>query len=83
VKLPDATQAGRRGWPLRIESILFKKVWLCLVGLMFVGAAVVLIRIERATEDWDYAIYAGAAFFIAARLWWVAFLLVPRRTKHK
>ncbi len=61
---------------------LFKKIWLCVVGVLFVGAGIVLIRIERATEDWDYAICAGAAFFIAARLWWVAYLPAPRR-KHK
>ena len=80
---PDPrTPAGRKGWPLQIESPLFRKVWLCLVGVLFVGAGIVLIRIERATEDWDYAIYAGGAFFIAARLWWVAYLPVPRR-KHK
>ena len=67
----------------KISSPLIKRIWVGVVGLMFLAAAFPLIRIEQATEDSDYAIYAMGAVLLGARLCWIGFRPGTRRTKQE
>jgi hypothetical protein len=67
----------------KIDSPLIKRIWVGVVGLLFLAAGVVLIRVERATDDLDYAVYALGAFLFGARLCWIGFRPGSRQARQK